>query len=383
MMPGKFHAAVVCLLLLTACDSLNGRTSDRPQSVISLSRVFPESNFAKPLWMAQQPGDNDTWYVLEQTGSIYRVDTRTTGKSLLLNLKQFYDISTCNECGLLGMAFHPDFNTNGFIYLSFTEGPDDSLISYVARFRSADGGLSFASSSGVPERTDILKLAQPYSNHNGGHIAFGPDGFLYVGLGDGGWGDDPRNHGQDTSTLLGSMLRLRDDGSAAPGNKAGGQPEIYAFGLRNPWRWSFDRKTGALWAGDVGQNLYEEVDIVRNGLNYGWRCYEGFHRTKNQCPELETHEPPVAEYGRTEGISITGGYVYRGQAMPALEGAYIFGDYGSGRIWGLYPAADGSYERKLLLQSGRSISSFAEDHAGELYVIDHGGELFKITPAGR
>jgi glucose/arabinose dehydrogenase len=380
-MSGKFYAIVTCLLLLTSCDSLNGRTHDRPPSHVNLSRLFPELSFSQPLWMIQKPGADNEWYVLEQPGSIYHIDTRSQGKSLLLNLQQFYDISSCGECGLLGMAFHPDFNINGFIYLSFTEGSGDSLNSYIARFRSTDGGSSFAFKAGVPERTDIFKIAQPYSNHNGGHIAFGPDGFLYFGLGDGGWGDDPQKHGQNTSTLLGSMLRLRDDGSPAPGNKAGGRPEIYAYGLRNPWRWSFDRKTGALWAGDVGQNLYEEVDIVRNGLNYGWRCYEGFHRTTNPCPDLKTHEPPVAEYGRKEGISITGGYVYRGAAMPDLEGAYIFGDYGSGRIWALHPKTHGTYERKLLLESGLNIASFAEDHAGELYVVDHGGKLFKIALA--
>jgi glucose/arabinose dehydrogenase len=375
---GKFYFAV-CLLMLAACGSSDGKPVNNPQSKINLSPVFPELDFSRPILMLQKPAGDD-WYVLEQSGPIYRIDARTQERSLLLNLNQFYDISSCNECGLLGMAFHPEFAKNGLIYLSFTEGSENALISYVARFRSADGGLSFAFKAGVPERKNILQLAQPYSNHNGGHIAFGPDGFLYFGLGDGGSGNDPRNHGQDAATLLGSMLRLRDDGSAAPGNKVSiGRPEIYAWGLRNPWRWSFDRKTGELWAGDVGQNLYEEVDIIRNGLNYGWRCYEGFHRTENACGETGPLEPPVAEYGREEGVSITGGYVYRGAALPDLEGVYIFGDYGSGRIWGLYPKKDGDYERVLLLASGLNISSFAEDHAGELYVIDHGGDPFKIT----
>ncbi len=379
---GKFHFAAACLLVLAACGSSNGKTENSPQSKINLSRVFPKLDFSHPILMLQQPAGDD-WYVLEQSGAIYRANADSANKNLMLDLEQFYDISSCGECGLLGMAFHPDFKTNGFIYLSFTEGSGDALTSYVARFRSTDKGLSFAFNAGKPERTDILKVAQPYTNHNGGHIAFGPDGLLYFGLGDGGSGNDPQNHGQDTSTLLGSMLRLRDDGSAAPGNKVpAGRPEIYAWGLRNPWRWSFDRKTGELWAGDVGQNLYEEVDIIRNGLNYGWRCYEGFHRTVNACGETGSLEPPVAEYGREEGVSITGGYVYRGAAMPGLGGAYIFGDYGSGRIWALHPRKDGDYERVLLLASGLNISSFAEDHAGELYVIDHaGGGVFKIAPS--
>lgn len=379
-MPGRFYLAAVCLLL-ASCDSLDGRTYDDPQAQISLLPVFPEMVFTRPIWMLQKPGNDSNWYVLEQPGSIYRIDARTQVKTLLLNLGQFYNISNCSECGLLGMAFHPDFAANGFIYLSFTEGSGDSLTSYIARFRSPDGGRSFAFTGGVPERTNIFQVTQPYSNHNGGHIAFGPDGFLYFGLGDGGSANDPMNHGQNTSTLLGSMLRLRDDGSAAPGNKVNGRAEIYAYGLRNPWRWSFDRDTGELWAGDVGQYLYEEVDIIRNGLNYGWRCHEGFHRTENACPEIAPAEPPVAEYGREEGISITGGYVYRGSTLTALRGAYIFGDFGSGRIWGLYKKADGKYERTLLLASGLNISSFAEDQAGELYVVDYNGSLFRIASA--
>jgi glucose/arabinose dehydrogenase len=379
---GKFYFAAACLLVMAACDSSDGKTlNETAKSRISLTRLFPELNFSRPIWMVQQPDGGSEWYILEQSGGVHHIDADSGKKNPILKLEQFYDISDCGECGLLGMAFHPDFKTNGFIYLSFTEGSGDKLTSYVARFRSADKGLSFAFNAGAPERTDILKVAQPYTNHNGGHIAFGPDRFLYIGLGDGGSANDPPNHGQDKSTLLGSMLRLRDDGSPAPGNlaqKDGALPEIYAYGLRNPWRWSFDRKTGDLWAGDVGQNLYEEVDIVRNGLNYGWRCYEGFHRTENACGETGPLEPPVAEYGRKEGVSITGGYVYRGKAIADLAGAYIFGDYGSGRIWALRPESKGDYKRELLLESGLNISSFAEDHTGELYVIDHGGGLFKI-----
>lgn len=378
-MPARFYLAA-CLLALISCDSLDSRTHDSPKAQINLLRVFPELVFSRPVLMLQLPGDASDWYVVEQSGSIYRADMRTEAKSLLLNLEQFYNISSCSECGLLGMAFHPDFAANGFIYLSFTEGSGSSLTSYVARFRSPDGGLSFAFNSGVPERTNILQVAQPYSNHNGGHIAFGPDGFLYFGLGDGGSANDPVNHGQDTSTLLGSMLRLRDDGSAAPGNKAGGHAEIYAYGLRNPWRWSFDRTTGALWAGDVGQYLYEEINIIHNGLNYGWRCYEGLHQTTNECAGIGLLEPPVVEYAHNEGISVTGGYVYRGDRVTAISGAYIFGDFGSGLIWGLYPKTDGNYERRLLLASELNISSFAEDHAGELYVVDYNGYLFKIAP---
>jgi glucose/arabinose dehydrogenase len=203
----------------------------------------------------------------------------------LVDLTDHYTLTTCNECGLLGMAFHPDFMANGYIYLSFTEGPDsNNMTSQVARFRSADRGQTLA---GAPERLDILSVAQPFANHNGGHIAFGSDGFLYLGLGDGGSANDPQENGQDINTVLGKMLRMTADGTNADGTGApdnivatqGGDARIYAFGLRNPWRWSFDRQSGELWLGDVGQDAFEEVDVIVNGGNYGWRCREGLQPT--------------------------------------------------------------------------------------------------------
>lgn len=354
---------------------------------IRLQRLFPDLGFNQPVWLLPHPDDDKTWYLLEQRGQIYRLDVAAGTAQPMVNLADFYPLSTCGECGLLSMAFHPDFSSNGVIYLSFTEDVAGDMVSYVSTFTSPDNGQSLASdsaNSNTLERHDLISINQDFSNHNGGHIVFGPDGFLYYGLGDGGSANDPNNHAQDPSHLLGSMLRLTADGDPAPGNAVtGGDPRVYAYGLRNPWRWSFDRQTGELWAGDVGQNLYEEIDIIVNGGNYGWRCREGLHPTTNVCTTSGPYIDPVAEYGRNEGISVTGGYVYRGSAIPGLNGVYLFGDYGSGNIWGLFrKTGDDGYERRLLLESNLNISSFAEDADGELIILDYGGNLYRIMPAG-
>lgn len=278
------------------------------------------------------------------------------------------------------MAFDPDFVNNGYIYLSFVEGAGNDLTSRVSRFISTDNGNTLKLSGNSLDRFDLISVTQPFDIHNGGHIAFGPDGYLYIGLGDGGPANDTQNNAQNITNHLGSMLRITNTGEPAPDNGIpGALPEIFAYGLRNPWRWSFDRVTGELWLGDVGQSALEEINIIERGGNYGWRCYEGDRRTSNSCTTTGPYVAPIATYGRTDGISITGGYVYRGSALPALYGAYIFGDFGSGRIWALFKNNDGSYRRELLLASGRSIASFAEDRDGELFVLDHTGGIYKIV----
>lgn len=389
---GKVLLWMLISLWLTACsnNSSNGNApggdnnpGDEGNADIQLERIFPDLGFNQPVWLLPHPGDDEIWYLLEQRGQIYRLDAGAGTSQPTVNLADFYPLSTCGECGLLGMAFHPEFGDNGIIYLSFTEDTDEGMVSFVSTFVSPDDGLSLArdpDNTATLDRSDLVSVAQDFSNHNGGHIAFGPDGFLYYGLGDGGSGNDPNNRAQDTQTLLGSMLRLTAAGDPAPGNAVSeGDPRIYAYGLRNPWRWSFDRQTGELWAGDVGQNLYEEIDIIVNGGNYGWRCREGMHQTTNTCTTSGPYIDPVAEYGRDEGISVTGGYVYRGGAIPGLDGVYLFADFGSGNIWGLFPADNNGYERRLLLDSGLSISSFAEDSNGEVIVLDYGGGLYRIV----
>ncbi|MES9971493.1 MAG: PQQ-dependent sugar dehydrogenase, partial [Candidatus Thiodiazotropha sp.] len=251
-------------------------------SAVQLSIPYPSLPSLSPLvGLFQVPGDNSEWYAVQQTGQVVRFHNDPAVDSL----QGFIDISDRvdygGEKGLLGMAFHPDYANNGFVYLSYTASPASGLESRISRF-SLDG----ATQTLDPDSEQILlTVSQPYSNHNGGHIAFGPDGLLYIGLGDGGSGGDPQGHGQNVSTLLGSMLRI-DVGtgigsytipSTNPFASGGGAAEIYAYGLRNPWRWSFDRQTGDLWLGDVGQNAYEEIDIIYSGGNYGWNLMEGSH----------------------------------------------------------------------------------------------------------
>ncbi len=236
-----------------------------------------------------------------------------------------------------------------------------------------------------PQETNRLVIPQPYRNHNGGMIAFGPDALLYIGMGDGGAGGDPENRAQDRKSLLGKLLRIDVDGPPPyripadnPFVGQQGQPEIFALGLRNPWRFSFDRQTGELWAGDVGQNLWEEIDVIAKGKNYGWRLLEGTHcfNPAKNCQSVQQAIPPVTEYRHEQGrCSVTGGYVYRGKHVPSLEGVYVFGDYCTGEIWGY---RDGHTTQ--LLDTELQISSFGEDRGGELYVIGHQGKIFQIAP---
>jgi glucose/arabinose dehydrogenase len=363
-------------------------SGDAPEGEIALERAYPNLNFSQPVLAIQAPGDGAWWYVVEKAGRIYRFDGGDPATSLAFLVVDLSDrVNADSEGGLLGMAFHPDFPTTAEIYLSYTgDDPMTGFESRIARFTSDDEGASIDPAS---ERM-ILKVPQPFTNHNGGNIAFGADGYLYIGLGDGGSGGDPDDNAQNPDTLLGAMLRIDVDSgdpyAIPPDNPfaaGGGRGEIYAFGLRNPWRWSFDRADGAtLWAGDVGQNAWEEIDIIERGGNYGWRCYEGevAYPPANCTGPPDPYTFPVAAYGRDEGRSVTGGFVYRGGGVAFLQGTYVFGDFISGRIWGL-KSEDGAWQRRELIgsDSGLSIVSFAEDHSGELYVVDFGGGLYRFV----
>ncbi len=372
-----FLIASICLLL-TACEGQSQQTiTDQDFDNLQLQPTFGDLHFHRAVLVLQHINRETLWYVLEQYGKIFRVNDKNE-RELVADLKSDIDLEiSCNECGLLGMALHPDFKKNGYIYLSFNEERGDDMVSIVSRFQSPDNGDTIDLAS----RNDIYEVLQPYGNHNGGHVLFGPDGYLYIGMGDGGAANDPPDHGQNKNTTLGAMLRVNDDGTAAPNNIKGADPRIFAYGLRNPWRYSFDRETNQLWVADVGQYEFEEIDIVTLGKNYGWRCMEGFVKTENECTSDEEFTPPVAVYGRDDGISITGGHVYRGKAIPALQGRYIYGDYGSGRIWAL-SEENGQYQQKLLLSSELNISSFGEDADGELYVVEHSkeGNIYRLEP---
>ncbi|UCE88559.1 MAG: PQQ-dependent sugar dehydrogenase [Pseudomonadota bacterium] len=355
---------------------------DQPPTV-RLQRIFDGRRFKKPLALYQAPGNNSRWYVLEQAGRIVMLEREGSRKGRI-----FADLTDRvedgpNEAGLLGMAFHPKFADNRRVYISYTRR-GSPLVSYVSQFVASADARSLETASEQP----VLTVEQPWGNHNGGQIAFGPDGYLYIGLGDGGAGGDPREHGQNPGTLLGAMLRIDIDGPppyAIPADNpfaagGAGRPEIYAWGLRNPWRWSFDRNTGRLWVADVGQDRWEEINQVRAGANYGWNIREGAHCFHNRRCRGDGLVDPVAEYGHNMGCSVTGGYVYRGTALPALRGYYVYADYCSGRIWGLRVDATPPGNPVQLLASDLRVSSFAEGHDGELYVVDHGGEIFRAAP---
>ena len=290
------------------------------------------------------------------------------------------------EEGLLGLALSPSFPSEPYIYVNYTAaGPRRTVVS------------RFTANSSEPVVADpdsehvILEVAQPYSNHNGGQLLFGPDGYLYIGLGDGGSAGDPKDNGQDPGTLLGTMVRIDVSELDSSGTYAipddnpligmeGARPEVWAFGLRNPWRFTFDRDTGDLWAADVGQNEREEVNVILPGLNYGWNVMEGslcYGRGNASCSS-DGLELPVAEYGRDGGCSITGGYVYRGESILGLYGSYVFGDFCSGKIWSFAPDTG---QTAMLLDSGLSISTFSEDPEGEVYVISLDGGVYALVKA--
>lgn len=343
---------------------------------LALEPAFGTLTFKRPLLLLPAPS-GEAWYVVEQRGIVSRVAPGPKGpeRSVFADIRDRVDDGP-NEAGLLGMALHPRFAENRKVYLSYT-AHGAPLISRISEFTSPDGGRTLDPAS---ERI-VLALDQPYSNHNGGNIIFGPDGMLYIGFGDGGSGGDPHGNGQNLDTLLGKLLRIDVDGGTPyaippdnPFATGDGRPEIYASGLRNPWRWSFDRETGALWLADVGQDKWEEIDLIVRGGNYGWNLREGAHCFKHRECSAEGLIDPVVEYGHDDGCSATGGYVYRGHAIPALRGIYLYADYCSGKIWGLFPKSGGGLEPpRLLLETGLRIASFGQGADGELYVLDHGG----------
>ena len=320
----------------------------------------------------QNAGDgSDRLFIIEQQGRIRVLAAGQLLDTPFLDITDRVDDSS-NEMGLLGLAFHPDYSKNGYFYINYTEDGGDTVI---ARYQvSPDSNLADPNSE-----KRLLNIGQPFPNHNGGVVVFGPDGYLYLGMGDGGAAGDPFGNGQNLNTLLGKVLRIDvDQGdlySIPPDNPFGS--EIWHFGLRNPWRISFDRATGDLYIGDVGQGDWEEIDFVpsgQGGLNFGWNLFEGNHPYAGGSDAGVT--PAIAEYSHSQGCSVTGGYVYRG-SMPEWQGIYLYGDYCSGLVWGLLNSSQ-SWQNQLLFETGLRISTFGEDQAGELYLADHGGSIYKL-----
>jgi glucose/arabinose dehydrogenase len=361
----------------------------------ALTDAFPSlPAFSSPIECVTSGDGTGRLFVAEQRGRIWVFNATASSpqRRLFLDLTSVVSQSG-NETGLLGLAFHPQYASNGQFFVDYTSSSSGSLKSYIARYTvSATDPDSAVKSSGAV----LLTVDQPFDNHNGGKIAFGPDGYLYIALGDGGDGNDPGNNGQTLTTALGKILRI-DVNTVSPPlaygippsnpfatNALGYRKEIYAYGLRNPWRFSFDAVDGTLWAGDVGQGTREEVDTIIAGGNYGWRLTEGFICTPGvnpTCKDTAGTIKPLWDYPHASGdISITGGYVYRGSAIPSLRGKYIYGDYGSGRIWALTLNGSQPATNALLLDSPLLISAFAQDREREVYVVSIGtGRLMKLT----
>jgi glucose/arabinose dehydrogenase len=288
------------------------------------------------------------------------------------------------EQGLLGLAFHPHYSQTGLFYVNYTDENGNTVI---ARFHASAHNPDLADPG---SELDILRVDQPYDNHNGGGLAFGPDGYLYIGLGDGGSEGDPLLTGQNLRTLLGKLLRIDVDHAALyaipagnPFAKSGGLAEIWAYGLRNPWRFSFDPLTGDLYIADVGQDAWEELDFVPagvpGGLNFGWSYFEGMHPYKGQPTAGAAFTSPVSEFSHSDGCAVTGGYVYRGAALPEWQGVYFYGDYCSGNIWGLRLSGGSAPQAKILFATGAQITTFGVDEAGEIYLADYGlGMLLRL-----
>jgi glucose/arabinose dehydrogenase len=349
-----------------------------------LDPAYPGLMFDQPLLFAVSRDGSGDAFVVERTGKIWifadRADVETA--QVFLDLSSLVDTSG-QEKGLLGLAFHPDFAQNGFFYVNYTNRKGTVIARYTRQSgnsRAADPGSS----------QTILVFPQPYANHNGGHLAFGPDKYLYIAAGDGGSSGDPQNNAQNRANLLGKILRIDVDHPAGganygipadnpfAGNDQGFREEIFAYGLRNPWRFSFDSQ-GVLWAADVGQNKREEIDLIEKGGNYGWSVREGTLVYKTgKGVDLASLIPPVWEYDHSQGESITGGYVYEGEQATHLKGIYIYGDYISGRIWALWIDSARVVHNSLLLDTDLNIASFGTDANGELLVVDLKGKIYRL-----
>lgn len=398
-------AVAVALAVLTGCATSDpvvvedapqpeatteATTAPVPLGDIQLSLEPFAEGFDQPLYVTGTGAGDGSLIALEKNGRAWRLGDGLRDDTPFLDLSDA--VSTESEQGLLGIAFPEDFAETGRFYVNYTGGNGGTVIS---RFETGSSGSADLESEQV-----LLDFSQPYANHNGGMIEFGPDGMLYVSTGDGGSGGDPEGNGQRLDTYLGKLLRLDveagDDAGefayATPADNpfasdAAAKGEIWAYGLRNPWRFSFDRETGDLWIGDVGQNAWEEIDFQSasstGGENYGWNVLEGTHPfpADSEIGDTSGYVMPVVEYDRAAGKSVTGGYVYRGTAQPALEGVYLYGDFSSGRIWGLRRSGE-SIENVLLAETGRVITSFGEDDDGELYVVDFAGQILRVTATG-
>ena len=377
------------LIQLGFCTLTLGISYAQTLQPIPLQRAFPNLSFDRPVFLDHAGDGSDRIFVTEQRGviSVFPNSDDVAAADIFLDISERVNNGP-NEAGLLSTAFHPQYESNGLFYVYYTHG---NLLSRIAEFRVSDD----ANRADPTSERVLLDIEQPAGNHNGGQLAFGPSGMLYIGLGDGGAANDRYQNGQDPTTLLGAILRIdvnaQDDGLAYGipidnpfvGNSESRREEIWAWGLRNPWRFSFDRLTGELWAGDVGQGNREEIDLIEKGGNYGWNTMEGFQcfQPASDC-DTTGLALPVAEYAHDEGRSVTGGYVYRGHRTAQLIGTYIYGDFETSLIWGLHYQNGTVTENTLLAQAPGGIASFGEDQMGEIYILafDGGVYTFEADP---
>lgn len=358
------------------------------EAQFELEQAFPNLSFTRPVDLQNAGDGSDRLFVVEQAGRIrvFDNDPEAGSTDIFLDIRARVN-SSGNEEGLLGLAFHPDYENNGYFYVDYTASNPRRTV--IARYEVNGADPNEAD---VGSELVLLEIEQPFSNHNGGQLAFGPDGYLYISVGDGGAAGDPQGNGQNLETLLGSILRIDVDDpdgglnygipedNPFEGNQSGFAEAIFAFGLRNTWRFSFDSVTGRLWAADVGQSAIEEIDIIESGGNYGWNVMEGSscYDPPVNC-DMTGLALPVWEYDHSIGNSITGGYVYRGTGTPQLLGKYIYADYVTGHIWSLEYDGENPPVNTELFDTSLNISSFGVDEDNELYFCAFDGTIYKIT----
>jgi glucose/arabinose dehydrogenase len=399
----RLPAVFFSIALLAGCNNLDvtvtgssgGSIPPGPPPALALSGFV--SGLSSPVGF-EVPGDTSgRIFIVEQGGTIRVVQNGVLQAGNFLDLSD--KVESGGEKGLLGLAFHPNFAANGRFFVDYTRrDTSGQLQTVIAEYQDSPPSSNQASTN---ERI-VLVIDQPFDNHNGGKLAFGPDNFLYIAMGDGGnANDEPFGNGQNTNALLGKILRMDVDSTPAAGKQyaippdnpfaaGGGAPEVYAYGLRNPWRFSFDRANGRLFAGDVGQSAREEVDLITKGGNFGWNIMEGsICRPPTTTCNMANLIPPITDYDHSAagGTSIIGGFIYRGTEIPALVGTYVFADFSSGHVWGLKQDSTGAWVRTVVLDHNRSVSAVGQDAAGELYLVDYGsgtpgnGEVLRLVAA--
>lgn len=384
-MQKTFIEAIILCIILTSTATASIEATAQTQNQYIAAQAFPNLKFNSPDGIYPDPTNSNRLFVTEQTGTIKVFNNTQNATTAATFLDITNQVLYGGEQGLLGLAFHPNYTQNGYFYLNYVA--DNPRRTVIARFNVNPNNPNAADPN---SQQTILEISQPYSNHKGGQLAFGPDGYLYIGVGDGGSEGDPNGNGQNRQTLLGKILRIDVNASSGSrnytipasnpyaANSLGYKEEIFAYGFRNPWKFSFD-STGQLWVADVGQDRIEEIDLVEAGKNYGWNTMEGTlcYNPPNGCNQTGL-TLPIYNYTHDVGDAIIGGYVYNGQLNPALDGSYIYGDYGSGRIWAL-TIKNQNPSVTQLTDSGLNIASFGVDQNSELYFTAYDGKIYTLT----